>query len=271
MNKTLLTKKKSLIESLSKGEKVEIVKESGSCTGVIKNLESLMDTLMERGLEEKDIDEAVERAGMGDSELFDFRFSDETVDRMEDTVSLSGWDLRNYKRNPVILWDHNASLIPVGRSISTYSTGTELRGIVQFSNSAMAQEIKEAYKGGFLNAVSVGFLPYDWEIMENGYGINFLKQELLETSSVSVPANPEALIEGRKMGLKSFVEAVENRLDSFSEEDLKAALKKKQPPVQFDMKKTLEEDVKREMRSIFEEEFKAQLLATKTRLTGQLD
>ncbi len=65
------------------------------------------------------------------------------------------------------------------------------------------------YKGGFLNAVSVGFIPLKWED-GGGSGTNaqsapaprrrYIEQELLEVSAVAIPANPDALALGLKSG-----------------------------------------------------------------------
>jgi hypothetical protein len=44
-----------------------------------------------------------------------------------------------------------------------------------------------------LRAVSVGFQPIEREALADNSGILFTKQELLETSLVSVPANPSAV------------------------------------------------------------------------------
>ena len=66
------------------------------------------------------------------------------------------------------------------------------------------------YKGGFLNAVSVGFIPLRWEDGGNGSAQRdksapaprrrYLEQELLEVSAVAIPANPDALALGLKSG-----------------------------------------------------------------------
>jgi hypothetical protein len=62
-----------------------------------------------------------------------------------------------------------------------------------------ADSIFRLYVGGYLRAVSVGFLPLemqpycDPEDPACDPGTEFLSQELLELSAVPVPANPEAL------------------------------------------------------------------------------
>jgi len=59
----------------------------------------------------------------------------------------------------------------------------------------MARIAYGLYKGRFLNAVSVGFIPLRWE---NGdekstFQRRYIEQELLEVSAVGIPANPNAL------------------------------------------------------------------------------
>jgi len=65
----------------------------------------------------------------------------------------------------------------------------------------MAKITYGLYRGNFLNAVSVGFIPLRWENggADAGYRRKFLEQELLEVSAVGIPANPNAL----QLGLKS--------------------------------------------------------------------
>src|SRR5690606_14307681 len=60
--------------------------------------------------------------------IIDFRSSDETLDRYSEVVVASGWDLRNYKKNPVVQNAHNYWSITdtIGKSIITEIRGTEL-------------------------------------------------------------------------------------------------------------------------------------------------
>jgi hypothetical protein len=59
----------------------------------------------------------------------------------------------------------------------------------------MARIAYGLYKGRFLNAVSVGFVPLRWETggPKSGFQRKFIEQELLEVSAVAIPANPNAL------------------------------------------------------------------------------
>ena len=86
----------------------------------------------------------------------------------------------------------------------------------------MAKVAYGLYKGGFLNAVSVGFIPVRWEngSEEKGYRRKYLEQELLEVSAVSIPANPNALTLGLKSGaiemsdLRELAELLQSLCDS---------------------------------------------------------
>ena len=52
----------------------------------------------------------------------------------------------------------------------------------------MARIAYGLYRGGFLNAVSVGFIPLRWEngTEQTAYGRKYLEQELLEVSAVGI-------------------------------------------------------------------------------------
>ena len=55
-----------------------------------------------------------------------------------------------------------------------------------------------------MKAVSVGFNPLEWNFVqskERPFGIDFIKQELLEISPCPVPCNANALIEARAKGI----------------------------------------------------------------------
>lgn len=116
--------------------------------------------------------------------------STSVIDRMGDSIDQSGWDLSNYKMNPVMPWAHNYSILPVAKATSIEVTDKGLEAEFEFASAEgnpMAQQVKTLYDEGFLNAVSVGFIP----LQRNGNVIT--KSELLEISFVPVPANQEAL------------------------------------------------------------------------------
>ena len=88
----------------------------------------------------------------------------------------------------------------------------------------MAKIAYGLYRGKFLNAVSVGFVPLRWEngTEKSGYSRKFVEQELLEVSAVAIPANSNALALGLKSGaveksdLKDVVDLFRSTLDCAS-------------------------------------------------------
>ena len=124
----------------------------------------------------------------------------ETEDRTGDIIEIDGWQLKNFANNPVFLWDHNPSLGPIGKVLEIIREGSSLLFDVQFapaSVSEFADRMFKLFEAGFLNAVSVGFIPKEFEPIrdEDGdiTGLRFTKQELLELSAVSIPAHQDAL------------------------------------------------------------------------------
>src|SRR5437868_4143666 len=46
---------------------------------------------------------------------FEFTVSTGTVDRMGDSISVSGWRLGTFRSNPIVLYAHNSKTLPIGR------------------------------------------------------------------------------------------------------------------------------------------------------------
>ena len=141
--------------------------------------------------------------------IFTFTISSATPDRMGDTIAAEGWKLDNYKRNPVVLWGHDGTMLPVGRATRLWVQGGKLKATAELapaSVSQYAERVRSFIASGFLNATSVGFAPTKFKFAQDKnrpFGIDFLEQELLEFSIVSIPANPDALLDPGQLGTKS--------------------------------------------------------------------
>jgi len=128
----------------------------------------------------------------------EFVLSDETLDRMGDTISSAGWDLENFKKNPVALFNHNPNW-PIGTWKNLHVKDGKLRGRLELLKEGKiprVDEVRALIDAGILKATSVGFRPIKSEPITKGdllEGFRFLNQELVETSVVTVPANPNAL------------------------------------------------------------------------------
>ena len=126
--------------------------------------------------------------------------STDDADRHGDTVALDGWQLDNYRRNPVLLWAHDYGQPPIGRASEVWRDGHALVARMEFAPTRFAQEVEGLYRQGYQRAVSVGFRPVRFEERRDPrtgalLGIRFLEQELLEISAVPVPANGAALLQ----------------------------------------------------------------------------
>jgi hypothetical protein len=105
--------------------------------------------------------------------VLDFISSDQSLDRYSEIISASGWKLDNYQRNPVFQNAHQYGdiLHTLGRAITTEvrggtsSASPHLYQRIQFATDVnpMAKIAYGLYRGKFLNAVSVGFVPVRWK------------------------------------------------------------------------------------------------------------
>lgn len=127
-----------------------------------------------------------------DEEVYTMVASDDKEDRHGDIV-LQEWDLKYFKKNPVLIDSHNYSSIThiIGTLENVRVEDNKLKGELKFSKAnPKGQLAKEMVDEGTLRAGSVGFMPQ--EFSSEG---KILKSELLEYSMVSVPANPRATLE----------------------------------------------------------------------------
>lgn len=132
----------------------------------------------------------------------EFVLSDETPDRMDDIIMSGGWDLTNFKNNPIALFNHNPNFV-IGKwaNLHVDPKNKQLRGHLELApagTSPRIDEIRKLIEADILKAVSVGFRPIERKSRneKDQFGFSgsvFHKSELVETSLVAVPANPNAL------------------------------------------------------------------------------
>lgn len=126
-----------------------------------------------------------------------------SMDRDGDILVPSGWELDNFRKNPVLLWAHDSYSLPIGKATDISIVGNDLRFNAKFAEveNEFAGQVAKLMRGGFLNSFSVGFIPKERD--EAG---RMSKMELLEISVVNVPANAEAR---NNRDFKAFEEEVE--------------------------------------------------------------
>ena len=138
-------------------------------------------------------------------DTFRFIASTAEVDRVGDIVEQS-WRLDAFRRNPVILWNHDSSRAPIARATAVEVVNGQLEIEMQFDMAdPFAAEVAGKIQRGFINAGSVGFFPGrvkyrgdlepdDPRYSRDGYGIVASDNELVEFSITPVPANSSALL-----------------------------------------------------------------------------
>src|SRR3990167_2078349 len=92
--------------------------------------------------------------------------SDEAPDRQGEIVKAEGWDFKNFKKNPVLLWSHNAGFgeqrPPIGRVEDIRAEGKKILFKPVFDMAdEFAGGLFRKYKEKFLSAFSVGFIPIE--------------------------------------------------------------------------------------------------------------
>lgn len=120
------------------------------------------------------------------------------TDRDFEKIDPSGWNLKNYLSNPVILWSHDYSIPAIGYA-ENLKADTVLEGDIRFNDREYDEfgwSIGQRVKAGALRCGSVGFRIDEVEFVEGQKrecDLIYRKQELLEFSICCVPANPFAL------------------------------------------------------------------------------
>jgi HK97 family phage prohead protease len=154
--------------------------------------------------------------------------SSSNVDRDREVVSIKGLDIKQYKKNPVLLWAHDHRGLPIGKATSiTKTKDGELKFKLEFAEedvNPFADSVYKLYKAGFLNSFSIGFLPDYKEIEydEKTQVIHINKSELLELSCVPIGANSDARVITRSVLDDAVKQSV---LDDVEAKDFEITLK----------------------------------------------
>jgi hypothetical protein len=175
--------------------------------------------------------------------------SNESIDRYNEVVQSSGWDLKPYKKHPVLVSSHDYYDLrkQIGEAKSIKVVGKELIAEFQYyvdqgnDEADWGWKLAERKRASF----SVGFIPKKSERVEKDEDSKeaqpdriYKRQELLEVSHVVVPANKEALQNGlhsKDMIIRSIAEAMR---DCIMEDDVPESFRG--TPDYDDIKKCLE-------------------------------
>src|SRR5207244_128126 len=94
--------------------------------------------------------------------------SDFSRDSYNTRIDPKGWDLNQFRKNPVILASHDDRSFPVANAIpeTIRVQNDELLMDIRFPDQGKHREADiayELYADGFMRGVSVGFVPTTWE------------------------------------------------------------------------------------------------------------
>lgn len=144
----------------------------------------------------------------GDSgRIIRYTFSTPAVARDMHTVAADAWQTEAFMRNPVFLWAHDDSSLPIGRVVSITTSADKLVGAVEYASAELnpfADTVYRMVRAGYLNAVSTSWIPIEGRMSkdrERPGGVDFYSVDLLEISQVPVPAHPDALASARAAGI----------------------------------------------------------------------
>jgi len=143
---------------------------------------------------------------------FEYTISGNKRDRQGEILDPKGAKVDNFLKNPVLLWGHNQTMgeepLPIGsvKEIKIYDDKINCKAIIH-NITQLAKEVGELVKKGFLNTMSVGFMPLERDKSDSSI---ITKWEMLEHSVVPVPAYQDALIYAKKMGYNEILKSMEN-------------------------------------------------------------
>lgn len=140
---------------------------------------------------------------------FDVVASTDTIDGHGDIVEQT-FDLKRYKKNPVVLWLHNSfgfldgsraeDFLPIGRAENVKVADGQLEARIILATedaNPLAEKIFKLWQQEILRAVSIGFRPGKVTREENTdtgkVTYRLANNELFEISVVPIPSNPDAV------------------------------------------------------------------------------
>jgi HK97 family phage prohead protease len=152
-----------------------------------------------------------------------FVFSTNEEDRHGEVVDQAGWNLKEFLKNPVVLFAHDHYQPAIGQVVNIGYENGQLEGEIKFAvdEYPFAKTIYQLYKGNFMRAVSAGFRNDKYEVDEENDRIVLKENTLYEMSVVNVPANTMALAKGIGIDTTPLEKMIKDKKIVLSKEDVK--------------------------------------------------
>jgi HK97 family phage prohead protease len=182
----------------------------GPLSSYERNLQEVTDEDLEKfdGIIRREV--AIEVKAINEEERsFEVIASTDTIDSHGDVVEQT-FDLKRYKKNPVVLWLHNSfgwldgsraeDYLPIGRAENVKVVDGKLEAKIFIvsgdGEQSLSEKIWRRVKQRVLRAVSIGFRPGLVSEEKDSHGHYFYRlsdNELYEISVVPIPSNPDAV------------------------------------------------------------------------------
>lgn len=126
----------------------------------------------------------------------EFVVSTSAWDAHGERINVDGIDIKDFKKNPVVLWGHDGFNLPIAKATKVWKESGKLMARAKFYlKDDFARKVYEYILDGYLNAVSIGGMVQEW----GTDGLTIDKLLMKEFSVVSIPANQEALVAAKSM------------------------------------------------------------------------
>lgn len=127
--------------------------------------------------------------------------STETVNRYGYILKNDGMKTDNYSKNPIVLYNHtlggffnspNPKELIIGKNLNFHVDKVGIAAVTQFADTELGNDILNMNVEGLMSSWSVGWdSEREFDIID---GVSVMPEwELLEYSSVIIPANPDAV------------------------------------------------------------------------------
>ncbi len=113
-------------------------------------------------------------------------------DRDGESVSISLLDIDNYKKNPVLVYNHDWGDV-LGKITHIEKTGEGLYVKAEVHKLTGRESVFESVQKGLVVTFSIGFVPKTFTYIEEDDVLEISSAELVEISLAPVPANQDAL------------------------------------------------------------------------------
>lgn len=182
----------------------------------VRNLDERVDITSEFTLIEK---AAEKKLPYGEVEVI---VSNSGTDRHGEKILMDGIDIKKVMKNPVLLWAHQYSGLPIGKIVKLWKSGENLMARIRLDHDIyeFANTVYQMMLRGTINAVSIGGIVKAFGETKDGktdYSV-IAALEMIELSVVPVGAHPDALVTAKSIDISA--KEFENQYNDFVQRSL---------------------------------------------------